>query len=240
MKTTGSNPPADFEPITSAAETEQVLRQGSKIRAPWTFWIKGEETRHEGRGYRYDDLRKYLIFENLDEAPYQEFHASDKLTSVVVCVQINLPQRLIFFATGLGFLDRASFALKLPEQVYKVQRRRDLRYVFPRAVIATVKVSGEERRIYDLSASGMSFLVPPKMETDFRAGRHLKEVEFTLEGKVVSVEAEVRHAETIAGKKAGEAVCKVGVAFRKMPAELDRKIANFVFEENRKAFSRFV
>ena len=95
------------------------------------------------------------------------------------------------------------------------------------------------RKVLDLSATGLAFQIPEKEKTVFEKGMILTNAELLMNGESLVFEAEIRHVKELPRTTRGGGF-KVGIAFKKMSAADAHRVASFVFEESRKLFAKFV
>lgn len=159
---------------------------------------------------------------------------------------LSLARAMIFFMTDYQGIDADGLTFTYPDKVYKVQRRQDLRFL---AAGRTFSMEMEdpadssrkiETKIFDLSASGLSFLVPYSEETPFKKGVTLRNISFGIRGKNVLVDARINHTQEHKPTPTSKPKIKVGVEFLGISVGDSSAIAAFVFEETRKVFSKFV
>lgn len=159
---------------------------------------------------------------------------------------ISLLRANIFFkARYLGF-DHAGLQFRLPEKVFKVQRRKDLRFPIPDSLSLKVEfqdpLSPDSRlakKVIDLSASGVSFLIKDDEAALYPVGLTLKDFTITVKNRKITLQGEIRNARPTRQDARAKGVI-VGVAFKGIRAGDSQHIAGFVFEESRKYFSRFI
>ena len=159
---------------------------------------------------------------------------------------VSLLRANIFFRTRFLGIDHAGLQFALPTKVFKVQRRKDLRFPVPDGLIIRVEfadpIAPETRmtkKVLDISASGLAFLIEDSETPLYPAGLTLKELSFTVRNKKITVSAEVRHVRKLRSEERfkGHAV---GVLFKDIRPGESQHVAGFVFEESRKYFSRFI
>jgi c-di-GMP-binding flagellar brake protein YcgR len=161
-----------------------------------------------------------------------------------VFFSVSLTRANIFFKTELNGADRAGLVFAKPERVYKVQRRRDLRFRIPDGMVLPMEhadplspASALKRKVIDLSAGGMGFLVSYDDEAVYAVGLVLKDLHFTIGGRPFTLDAEIRHVQPLPPEGRFPGV-KVGVSFRNIRESDSQWIASFVFEQSRRYFTR--
>lgn len=150
---------------------------------------------------------------------------------------VSLARANIFFKTMYRYHDRGGLQFHLPIQIYKVQRRKDMRFPIqpPYKIILSFDDPQfvdrrMERTMFDVSASGLSFILENDDAPLFPNGVMITNLSFSLRDRLIRCNGEVRHRKQN----------KVGVLFKGLAAVDAQHIAAFVFEESRKYFSRFM
>lgn len=239
--------PKEFEPIESSQEILRLLAEGAKTLSSALIWTNNQEIL----------LRAQLVlFSNVDKALYtsipKDFQVSQLMDTLAknktdeCFFNLSLPQANIFFKTSFKDYDSAAIRFTLPEKAFKVQRRQNIRYQIPDGHVLRVDFQDplfpetvHNKKVVDISAGGLSFEVEEKDLSLFPAGLVLKGLSFTVKGRTVYVEAEVRHQKKSPGKNEPKNA-KVGVQFKNISAKDVDCIASYVFEESRKFYSKFL
>jgi hypothetical protein len=144
---------------------------------------------------------------------------------------VSLQRANIFFKARFIGCDQAGLQFKLPSKVFKVQRRKDLRFPIPDGLALKVDFADplsptvrSQRKVIDISASGLAFVIGEDEMPLFPAGLSLSDFTFTVRGRKISVTAEIRHVRKLAdgGRLKGAAV---GVLFKDIRAGDNQHIA---------------
>jgi c-di-GMP-binding flagellar brake protein YcgR len=152
----------------------------------------------------------------------------------------------IFFKARYLGAEKSALKFQMPEKIFKVQRRKEIRYairqdyslkiefadpLFPDTVIT--------KKVLDISAGGLSFLIPPEEQPVFQQGLILRNMSFVVNRRTIKLEAEIRHC-SVYRLRPNKDLVKVGLQFKNIRPGDAQHIANFVFEECRKLYSRFL
>jgi hypothetical protein len=238
-----SEKPRDFQPIEDPREASQYLVEAAKTAASTLIWTKNQEKVINSRIALVSDVDRLIyawVPQDFDMPQFMDELAQKKETDCFFSV--SLSRANIFFKTRFKNYDPAGLKFALPTTIYKVQRRKDARFQIPDSYVVPLEFEdplaggkNQKRKIADISASGLSFTVEEKEAPVFQEGLVLKKLKFSIRSRMVSVEAEIRNRRQIT-----PALSRVGVVFKNI-SESDRNhIAAYVFEENRKFFSRFL
>jgi hypothetical protein len=129
---------------------------------------------------------------------------------------------------------RLSAALDLP--MFKLQRREALRMRVQAEHEASALIGGHALLPHDISATGLSVLIPLDLENDFPRHRLIKGCEIRFAGRTLHVNLEV--TSMIRAREGGK--WKVGFRFRGLPANEEQAIAKIAYLHGHKVWSRWV
>ena len=159
---------------------------------------------------------------------------------------VSLSKANIFFKAPYVGNDEAGLKFKMPEEVYKVQRRKDMRFPIPDGHLLRIEycdpIESEkvlQKKVHDISARGLAFLVDYDEEAHYLTGMELKDIKFALRSRKIAVDAEIRHIQQLPNKAKLYGV-KVGVLFTQVSPADQKFISDYVLEESRKYLSRFI
>lgn len=238
--------PKEFELVSSNDEANRMIRDAVKSFAAAMLWTKDQSSVLKTQIMQINPDGTILSVHLPKEFDSKKFLKEVLATPDHSCYfSVSLLTANIFFKTRyIGVYDD-SIQFQIPEKIYKVQRRKDLRI----RIAATHKLKLEfddptdpfrrlEKAAFDLSAGGVSFLVSPGEEFAYPIGTALNNLSFSIQSKNIQVLSEVRHNQTI--KLHGKNEIKIGLRFVNLKASDSNAIASFVFEESRKYFVRYV
>ena len=137
-----------------------------------------------------------------------------------------------------------------PLEIFKVQRRKDFRAPIPDGYVMYVTFTDPlipnkevKAKVFDISAGGLSLVIPHEEEAGFEPKKILKNMKLTLKNHDIECEGEIRYTQDLATRthvtKMIEGI-KVGIKFNKIKEADTQKIASYVLEESRKYFTRYV
>ena len=159
---------------------------------------------------------------------------------------VSLMTANIFFKARFIGSDAGGFRFEIPEKIFKVQRRKDVRFAIPPGHVVRVEFDDPlfpekrySKKIIDLSAGGLAFIADPSEDLVFQAGMILKNITFSVKNKTFKVEAEVRHKRLLPDNSSTKGL-KVGLQFKDLRAGENQLIAQYIFEESRKFYARFI
>jgi hypothetical protein len=162
---------------------------------------------------------------------------------------LSLARANVFFKARYIEANAGGLKFELPKELYKVQRREDQRHQIPDGHTLKVQFSDpqfpertQSRRIIDLSAGGLSFIVPDAEHAMFVGGLTLKDLTFTIKGRTITATAEIKHKRSTPLHLVDTLLAgtRIGVQFVQM-TESDRQwVRAWVLEETRKLVSKFL
>ena len=239
--------PREFEPVEDIAEALKLVREGAKTLSSAMIWTKDQAQVINSHISVYSDAGHcFYCWTPKDFDPHQFMDEMAKSGESECYFSISLLRANIFFKTRFVGFDSAGLQFKLPTKVFNVQRRKNLRFPIPDGY--TIKADYADplspetvltKKILDMSAGGISFLIQENEVPIYPAELILKDLSFTVRGKKITVSAEVRHAKKLPEGSRFQGFA-VGVMFKEIRAADSQHIAGFVFEESRKYFSRFI
>ncbi len=218
-----------------------MLREAVDSRASVLIWVKDAEL----------TLNSSLVLLSAEDqaifATVPKSLESSKLGEVSdAYFSISLLRANIFFrARSLG-PDKLGLKFALPQQVFKVQRRRDLRFVIPDG--HTMRVEFQDplfvenritRKVHDLSACGCSLIIDGEDRPVFQPGLVLRGLKLRIRDRCIETDAEVRHVAPFPEAMRIKGV-KVGLKFTSIKVSDSDKIAAYVLEESRRHYLKFI
>jgi hypothetical protein len=235
--------PRDFEPIEDHREMLALLVEGAKITADTLIWTKNQENVLHSRISLLSTADEVIYAWIPTDFSAQPFAAEIEKKLALECFfSVSLSRANLFFKTQYISQDSAGLQFKIPSQVYKVQRRKNLRFPIPDSYTLPVEFQDPlfprktiRTKVIDISASGLSFSAAEGDSPLFQSGAILKDLRFAIRGRLIQVDAEIRHVRPF-----HKQLIKVGLAFQGLQSSDSSHIASYVFDENRKFFSRFL
>jgi hypothetical protein len=238
----------DFQLIGDRREAESHLNEGIRAHAPATVWTKNQEFRFEGnlfpllrQGIADPAHFQLSLPPGYDSAPLVE--SAKKNKDPQLFLNVALTRANIFFKTIYAEYKPDLFILRNPDKIFKVQRRKDMRFRIRDGYIVKVDFKDPTNssatmthKMFDISAGGCSFIVEADDLPIFVEKLVLRRFSFTLSGRKIEVDVEIKNNRP--NNKAG--YHNVGVAFINMRAAEAQHIAKYVFDENLKYLSKFL
>jgi c-di-GMP-binding flagellar brake protein YcgR len=242
----GLKTPTEFEPIT-IQEGKRLLKEAAKTFSSAIIWTKDQKHYITTHLNLYSDAGDVIYAWIPKGFNAEEFLIDLHKTESFECyVSVSLQQANIFFKCNFKGHDRAGLKFTLPEKVFKVQRRQDVRYTIPETHVMKVTFqdpifpeSQLTKKVIDISAGGLAFHATEVEKNMLHTNLVLKNVTIAIHTKELRFEAEVRHVQSISEADPRKGV-KVGVMFQKIKPQDSQTIATYVFEEARKLYTRFM
>ena len=237
----------EFEPVINLQEIYSFFAEGSKSLSSILIWVKNEEavihshlvmiSESEGSFYSWIpekfDLPGFL--EKIKTRDSNEFLFS-----------LSLSRANIFFKSHFKSHDSAGLRFAIPNQVFKVQRRKNARLLFSPPRLLKVEYQDPlfetvtlTKKLYDISAGGLSFVTSTDDAVIYPTGLELKNVRFVMKAQQIVSDAEVRHIIQLPSPQVEKSI-KVGVRFKNIKNHDTEIIASYVFDESRKQFSNLL
>jgi hypothetical protein len=239
--------PREFEPIEDPVEARKLLKEGSRLNASASIWTKEQKLSINTSLSVFDEADQVLYAATPREIDPAWF--MDQLVAIGshdCFFSVSLSRANIFFKARYLGHDAAGFRFRTPDAVFKVQRRKDMRLLIPFGHTVRVEMQDPSfpeqklsKKIFDISASGLSFIVSDTEGPVFQTGVILKNIVFSIGSRRIVTDAEVRHAKSQAADSSHPGV-KVGVLFKNIRPSDSQWIAAYVFEESRKIMIRFM
>ena len=239
--------PKEFEPVESSTEANRLIREGAHTLSGailWTLDQKETLTTHLNGYSESEGIFTVNTPKDPKDGDLARFQNHLRDQSQLYCLfSVTLPKAILFFRSDFINVVTGKIRFKLPEKIFRVQRRKDMRYTIPHSHVLRVEFqdpSFNENRLskkaVDLSAQGLGFSVSVKESTLFKKGLALKDVTFSVRNRKIECVAEVRHVKPSADPD----TYRVGISFAELKAADGNWIANYVLEEGRKSYFKFV
>jgi hypothetical protein len=238
--------PREFEPVPKA-ESLRLLKEGAKHTAAAFIWTSNQELSfhsHLTVVSETDAVFYVWVPKEMDANRFVDDMAAKGLKEC--SFSVSLLSANIFFKARLNSVDAGGIRFRFPEQIFKVQRRHDLRFPIPDGHILKVEFPDPvldnrllTQKVLDISAGGVGILVSDELLPNFQVGLVLKGLSFALRGRTIVCDAEIRHVKKIppGGRHAGH---KIGLRFIKLTAADEQHVASYVFDESRKYYSHLL
>lgn len=238
---------SQFLPVEEEKEAMLLIKEGATHLSPTMVWTKNQEKVITTTLSAFSPSEKTLyVLTPRDQNPALFMDELAKLGERELYFSVSTPRANIFFKAEFAGFDDAGLKFRHPKKVYKVQRRKDFRMRIPDGHVIKLQLTDplDERatlnkKIYDLSASGLSFIVTEEEEALFSEELILQNLTFTVKARTFQTHAEVRHKRAMPEESRHKGY-KVGVLFKGLSSLESQFLAQYVFEESRKFFSRYI
>jgi hypothetical protein len=237
----------DLKAVEDPKEALGLIKEAAKTFASTMIWTKDQKHVVNTQLNMFSDKKKAISAWIPKDVDGKKFHRDLEESGDKNCYfSVSLLRANVFFRSEFLGLDSGSFKFGLPEKVFKVQRRNDIRFVIPEGLI--IKVSFQDpifveskltKQVLDISASGLAFLITDVEDGLFQQEMILKDLSFTIRGKEIHCDAKIRHTGRLpAGYR--QQGYRVGVKFLKLSPAESKLLTAYVFEETRKFFTRIM
>jgi hypothetical protein len=239
--------PREFQPVESISEGLKLLKEGCKTLSSAMIWTKDQEQVLNSHLSVFSESTDSFYCWSPKDFDSNKFIADVYASSGGECFfSVSLYRANIFFRAAFVALDTAGLLFKFPTKVFKVQRRNDVR--LPLLDFLAVKVHFKDplfhekesiRRVLDISAGGMAFLINEEDVPLYPVGLILESFLFRVANRSFKIRAEISNCRKMRDEKHKGAFA-VGVKFLDLRPGDTQHIAGWVFEESRKYFTRFI
>lgn len=241
----------NFDKIQSQKETIRYLQEGVRTFASAIIWTKNQDQTittnlkafDEKNGFIFVNLPKFF---NVDR--FQE--RLSKLGSSECFFSVSLQSANVFFKSPYIETGDHWIKFKIPNDAYKVQRRKNFRFAippeykillnFPDSTSSTDKSVMIKKYILDVSAGGLAFLVDEEEKEKYSPETIIPEMTFKIRGRSITVNGEIRYLREHPSAKKAVTRYKVGIQFTKINPRDAQEIASYVFDESRKYLTRLL
>jgi hypothetical protein len=235
--------PRDLEPVGDPVEIFKFLTEGAKMTASALVWTKDQNKVLNTYVSVVSEVDQVLYIWTPNDFNLEGFRQELLTNGNPHCFfSLSLARANIFFKAEFLTADAGGMKFKIPGKIYKVQRRKNLRFQIPKDYTLSIEFADPlfegqslKKKVIDLSAGGLSFQTDTHDSALFQEGLVLKGIRFKIRNHSFEVSGEVRHARPLSST-----LLKVGIFFRGMPASETEKIETYVSEESRRFFSRFL
>lgn len=224
-----------------------MITEGAKSFAEAMVWSKDQTHTINTHLTHLSIADKHLyIWKPEDLDPVQFTDDLAKMAESDLFFSVSLLRAKIFFRSRFIGFSKSNMQFRYPDKVFKVQRRNDVRLPVRDGYVLRVEYQDPlnsddvlSRKAFDISAGGISILVPQDESAMYPRGLILKNLTLTIRQKVIHTDATVCHVSEIKGNPNTENV-KVGLQFKDLQPADNQHIASYVFEESRRYYSRLM
>ncbi len=238
---------SDFQPVTDSSEARSLLSEGCKTLASVMIWTQEQKHVLNSHLVEINEAERSILVETPREFKLEQFIDDFAKAGSRSCFfSLSLARANVFFKTDYIDSLKRDLRFKLPTTLYKVQRRTNVRFHVPESM--TLKVQYQDplfseltlsRRVLDLSSGGMAILLEYAEEAIYKSLPTLKDVSFTLRNRMINCTADIRHMKALPTDSRTPGV-KAGIFFNGLKESDKNWIAAYVFEESRRALTKFL
>ena len=239
--------PREFVPVKTQAEALNLIRAGARANSVATFWTRNQEHIVTTRFSHFSESEQIIYVWIPKDFELRKLEAALTESQSPYCFfNVFFPSANIFFkATFIG-VDPAGLKFKLPETMFRIQRRRDLRYMIPEGQVLHIEFRDPvfqekilQKKTYNIGARGLAFFISEEEEAHYYVGMMLSDVTFTIRGRQIRADGEVRH---ITHRAPSDRIkgAKVGLDFKEISQGDESFIAAYIFEESRRFLTGFL
>lgn len=231
---------SELEPVNDLKMVQRYLRYGVELRELVCCALEESDVRFEALIQSADGDRLALELEITEES----FAKLDAI-SLNEIDQPQVPVRLSYSVNEATFFVHAKLqgrttrriVVKADMPMFKLQRRDALRIKVVESHKATIKLGAKTLPLFDISAGGLSVVVPAAEENAYRGRRAYPDCALTFLDKQFKVTLEVKNV--LAHGKDGKTV-KVGFRFVALPASVEQVIVREAYLHTHKIWSRWI
>lgn len=229
----------DLEHVKDRKIANRYLKYLLDLNEPVSCLIEELHLRFETYAKAYDADSGEIVLEfsqrSLDSLSDSDIAAIDGTTNVFR-LSFEVGDVLYFAAGKLLKRNYHTLTLKLEFPLYKLQRRDALRIKVLEEHNATVNLDGEVYVLHDISATGMSLVVPLFKEERFANKKFFKGAALRFASLNLTLDLEVVSSSRM---KKGD-MQKIGFKFHGLPPSADQMIAKEAYLHTHKIWSRWI
>lgn len=240
-----SSGPRPFQPIDRPEELVEIINEFLSGQASAMLWTKDREDSFHTMISSVSPTQGLLYVFTPADFKKEQFLRSVADTGGECFFSVSVSKANVFFKTKyLNKEDQAGLLFQFPKQLFKAQRRKEMRFSLPLDPPTAVQFEDPlnpgsmiRKTLLDVSAGGIAFVVDENDSALFFAGLKLRATQFAVGAKTLQTGmAEVRHSMPlpIDAKLQG---FKVGAQFIEIPEAEAEWIRAYAFEQNKKAFT---
>ena len=241
--------PSDLIPVTDFLKIIKFFDEGARAHSGVQVWTKENDHVAKGKMIGLSQSKKRVYTTALVSTEPKVFYDNLKAAGSTCFFNLKLDTATLFFVTKLQSSSPSYPEFTLPDKIFKVQRRQKQRFKILQGYLLRVTFRDptdltveHKQKIYDVSSSGLSFLIDKTDPMPFQVGQVLKNLVFTLRNHEINLAGEIIQCKSFAENTHGQNIekIKIGVMFLDIDPDYSSIIDDYVFEENRKFYSRFI
>jgi hypothetical protein len=235
-----------FEPVETVGEGQKLLEDCARTTAMAQIFSRTQKVVFNAKLSQLKKDEGHMAFKPDGTVDPEAFIADLKASgSEDSYVSLTNDRTRLFFKTSFVKYAADRLVLRIPKDIFRVQRREFLRYKVPASMSWRVQVISEELpevplsvKILDLSAGGLGLSIDPNEAPLFQGGTKLTQIELVVGKHRILCGGVVRHLREsmVQGRK----LHVVGVLFDPITETERQWINQFVFDRHRALLSKFL
>ncbi len=229
----------DFTLVEDDGEAKDLLAEGARLSSALQFWTTGQSHLIKGTFGKHEPLER-SFYVNLPKKSGIDAFVSDFRRGIFKeCLfSVGLVSAHIFFKARFSRQDTVGLRFHEPDAVYKVQRRKTLRYAFSEKTRPALSIGDRKRPILDVSSGGICFFATAQEAKFYTTGSKINDCSFKIGDRKIVFDAEIRHNFQPIRLDESSTGIRIGAQFKKLSAADDQFISGYVFEETRKLLAK--
>ena len=224
-----------FEPVTDELEIRRLIERAAETTAKADVNFSEVRIQFQTQVTEHSSAQAGIEVRIPDEFRGRLQHLVKSAPEVLLILYLR-NQALLGVSTRSIDWEDETFRIRPPFRVLRMQRRKEARFQIPVGYdifVGMNAIEGESRRVQkrvlDISASGMGLqVISPREAGFFQQGLMLRNLRFELEGRKITVDAEVCNRVPLNEAVTGHSGTKVGLRFTKISRADQDFLAAFV------------
>ena len=231
---------SDLEPVADLKMVQRYLKYGLEFHELVTCVLEDGGLRFEAQLHAVEDATLLLELE-IEEDALAKLD-SNQLSSVDqpqagVRISYSVNEATFFVHGKIQRRSGRRLSLQADMPMYKLQRRESLRIKVLESHKASVKLGTITLPLFDISAGGISVVVPIDQEKTYKQKQAFPASVLYFVGKEFKVDLEVKN---VLGHTKDGLKVKVGFKFKALPASIEQLIAREAYLHTAKIWSRWL
>lgn len=231
----------NLESVRERKTAERYLKYLLDLNEPVSCFSEELDIRFESHAKAFHQEKAELVLEvDPRSADGLEDSALTRLDALPHPLRLSFTVGDVLYFASANMLKRTyrTLTMQVSFPIYKLQRRNALRIRVLDEHKAKVNLEGEIFEVHDISASGMSVIIPHHREPEFPKGKVFKMAAMQFAGLDLRVEMEVINVSKI--RKSDLSDYKVGLRFHGLSPKMEDSIAKEAYLHTHKIWSRWL
>lgn len=228
---------SEFRSLKNLKERDLLLHEGAKDIAQATIWTAQQRNVIAANLVLFSDEDSRLYFSSPEPRENEKFYATYIAEGLADCfVNLTLRKKCLFFKSKILGVDTAGLQFEVPEELFEIQRRREVRHRIPDGYTVKTKFQNPvnptevlERKVFDISVGGLSFLTDLSDDAVYAVDLALEKMRFTVVGHEINCVAVVRHKQQQQTSD-GKIWLRVGTQLTRVPPASSSVLLAYVLE----------